>query len=97
MRKVLFKKWIPLERYTLPADFRIFNVEGTGCMSDFIHEGLFHQFISSYAEYEHGPGYYTHAIVETPDGLVHEMPIARLKFVSNQIPPPPPSAHETNL
>jgi len=96
MRKVLFQKFIPPEFAKAQDSFTSHQISGTGCMSDFIHEGLFHQFIAC-ETYGTDDLYHACAIVETSDGLILEVPLPYLKFVSKQIPPPPPPAHETNL
>lgn len=56
--------------------------EGTGCWSDFIHEGLFHQWGSAYEDLEHGPGNYTIGLVETPTGEIEEVFPTNILFTS---------------
>ena len=79
MRKVLFKKWIPIikEKTSLGTKSK----EGTNCWEkDFINEGLFHQWANAYEESSAGFGNYTVALVELSDGTIIEvLPIA-LKF-----------------
>lgn len=44
-------------------------------------EGYFHQWASSYEEFENGPGNYTIAIVEDPQGKVYEIMPHHLQFL----------------
>ena len=44
-------------------------------------EALFHQFGVSYEEFEAGPGNYTTAIIEWPDGRVESVPAEHVQFV----------------
>ncbi len=43
---------------------------------------LFHQFGVGYEEFESGPGNYTTAVVEWPDGQVENVTVEHIKFVS---------------
>ena len=80
MRKVLIKKWNTEERLYEEGKYR--TKPGTRCWEEgHTHEGLFHQWGSKYEEFENGPGNYTVAIVEFPDGTVEEVLIINLKFV----------------
>ena len=45
-------------------------------------EALFHQFGVSYEEFETGPGNFTTAIVEWPDGRVESVPAEHVRFVT---------------
>ena len=45
-------------------------------------EAVFHQFGSTYEEFENGAGNQTTAIVEWPDGQVEEVPAGRIKFLT---------------
>ena len=45
-------------------------------------EAVFHQFGSTYEEFENGAGNQTTAIVEWPDGQVEEVPAGHIKFLS---------------
>lgn len=45
-------------------------------------EALFHQFGVGYEEFESGPGNFTTAIVEWPDGQVESVVADHIKFVS---------------
>ena len=42
--------------------------------------GTFHQFGSDFEEFDTGPANFTTAIVETPDGLVRNIPVDLIKF-----------------
>jgi hypothetical protein len=44
-------------------------------------EALFHQFGVCYEEFESGPGNYTTAIVEWPDGTVESVMADRIRFI----------------
>lgn len=82
MRKVLFKKWIdakypPSEK---PLTFKD-KIEGTGCWSDFIHEGTFHQWANSYEEGENNFGNFTVGLVELADGTIESILPSNIKFV----------------
>ena len=44
--------------------------------------GLFRQFGVNYEEFETGPGNYTTAVVELPDGNIENIPVEQIKFVS---------------
>ena len=46
-----------------------------------IVEGVFHQWGYGYDEYEAGPGNYSIAIVELPDGRVIEVPPRHVTFL----------------
>lgn len=46
-------------------------------------EALFHQFGVGYEEFESGPGNFTTAIVEWPDGRVESVPAAHVQFVTH--------------
>jgi hypothetical protein len=45
-------------------------------------EALFHQFGVSYEEFESGPGNYSTAIVEWPDGKLENVPVDHVQFVT---------------
>lgn len=81
MQKVLFKKWIPKET-AANGEFAKVTKPGTNCWSkDYIEKGIFHCWGVSYEEFESGPGNYTVAIVELPDGTIKEVLPSNLKFV----------------
>ena len=46
--------------------------------------GLFHQFGVDYEEFDSGPGNYTTAIVEMPDGTVKNVPVENIKFLDKE-------------
>jgi hypothetical protein len=95
MRKVLFKKWID-EKYKPQDDYmtkpikRNETLEGTGCMSDFINEGVFHQWGIGMQilkiEIIYGVNnsmLRTVGIIETEDGTIVEVLPSNMKFISN--------------
>lgn len=43
-------------------------------------EALFHQFGVNYEEFENGPGNYTTAVIEWPDGRVENVPVEHVQF-----------------
>lgn len=45
-----------------------------------IGNGVFHKFGCDYEEFESGPGNYTTAIVEMPDGSVKNVPVDLIVF-----------------
>lgn len=45
-------------------------------------EGVFHRWAEGYVEFENGPGNYTYAIVETPNGEIQEVLPTHLKFIN---------------
>lgn len=42
--------------------------------------GIFHQFGVNYEEFDSGPGNYTSAIVEMPDGSIRNVPVELVVF-----------------
>ena len=46
--------------------------------------GNFHQFGVDYEEFDSGPGNYTTAIVEMPDGTVKNVPVENIKFLDKE-------------
>jgi hypothetical protein len=44
-------------------------------------EAVFHQFGVSFEEFESGPGNYSTAIVEWPDGRVEAVPVNCIQFI----------------
>ena len=68
LRSVRIKTWIPTPKPGRWSD-------------DFNRKGLFHKWGHAYEEFESGPGNYTVAIVEFPDGHVEEIPVPRIIFV----------------
>lgn len=82
LRKVLFKKFIPAEYPERDNNYHPRKpLPGTNCMSDFIHEGLFHQWANSYEESSAGFGNFTVALIELADGTIHEAIPSLVKFV----------------
>lgn len=45
-----------------------------------VGHGLFHQFGVNYEEFQSGPGNYSSAIVEMPDGEVKNVPVEMIVF-----------------
>ena len=45
-----------------------------------VGNGIFHQFGCDYEEFETGPGNYTTAVVEMPDGSVKNVPVEMIVF-----------------
>ena len=73
MRNVTFNKWIQSKQEDgkrIPGYWE----EG------FTNEGIFHQWASAFEEFESGPGNYTVALVETPDGTVQSVLPSNIKF-----------------
>lgn len=85
MKKVLFKKWIDAKYppYSGKQFAHKDRLEGTGCWSDFIHEGVFHQWSSAYEEGENGFGNYTVALVEVANGTIESVLPSVIKFIEN--------------
>ena len=50
------------------------------------YTGVFHSFGVDFMEFETGPGNYSTAIVEMPDGSVQNVPVDMIKFVSPMEP-----------
>lgn len=48
-------------------------------------EATFHQFGVGYEEFEAGPGNFTTAIVEWPDGRVESVPVDHVRFVTPNV------------
>lgn len=85
MKKVLYKKWIPLQyKYSEDKTTRSL-ITGTGKWEDdFTHPGEFLTWGISYEEVEGGAGNYTTAIVMNPDGTVEEVLPSNIKFISTK-------------
>jgi len=45
-----------------------------------VGNGVFHQFGVNYEEFENGPGNFTTAVVEMPDGSVRNVPVELIVF-----------------
>lgn len=50
------------------------------CEKVCVGNGIFHQFGSDYEEFESGPGNYSTAIIEMPDGSVKNVPAELIVF-----------------
>ena len=48
-------------------------------------EAIFHQFGVGYDEFDAGPGNFTTAIVEWPDGRVESVPVEHVRFVTPNV------------
>lgn len=84
MRKVMFKEWIPVGYEQNNTTYKTVKV-GTNCWSkDYLGQGLFHQWASSYEEFENGAGNYTVALVELEDGTIKEVLPSNIKFIQNE-------------
>lgn len=46
-----------------------------------IGEAIFHQFGSNYEEFESGPGNFTTAVIEWPDGKIGNVPVEHIRFL----------------
>jgi hypothetical protein len=85
MRKVKFKKWIPIEYNTLSSKTSCHRVrvDGTGKWEDdFTHEGVFHQWANAYEEFESGAGNYTVALIELKNGEMVEVLPSNITFIN---------------
>lgn len=76
-RRCLYKSWIP----TIHANGN--RVPNTGCYSNYINEGLFHQWGLSYDEFDNGIGNSTVGIIELLDGTMLQIPVINIKFLTN--------------
>ena len=76
LRRVIVSKMVP----TFPAGAgrAVYVPEPQG-------EALFHQFGVGYEEFDAGPGNYTTAIVEWPDGRVESVPAQHVQFVTPNV------------
>lgn len=81
MRKVLYKKWIPREWVYSDDKKTKTPKEGTGIFTDFVNEGVFHQWGVSYEEFDAGPANFSIAIIETPTGEIEEVLPSYIKFI----------------
>jgi hypothetical protein len=81
MRKVLYKKWIPKVSIPTTLPFDDDTEPGTGCLSDFIHEGLFHQWGVSSDDIP-GSGGEAMGIIENTDGTISIVYPQNIKFIS---------------
>lgn len=48
-------------------------------------EAIFHQFGCDYAEFENGPGNFTTAVIEWPDGSVENVCVEHVRFLDSTI------------
>ena len=82
MKKVLYKKWIPLQyEYSDDRTTRV-QITGTGRWEDdFTHSGELLTWGVSYEEFESGAGNYTIGIIMNPDRTVEEVLPSNIKFI----------------
>lgn len=81
LRKVMFKKWIPIQYSESEAGISK-PINNTGCWEhEFSSSGLFHQWGVNYEMSNEGFGNYTVAIVELPDGTIEQVIPSNLKFI----------------
>ena len=45
-------------------------------------EAMFHQFGVNFVEFDSGPGNFTTAVIEWPDGQIENIPVDQIKFVT---------------
>jgi hypothetical protein len=81
-RNVVFRKRIPMQYETKPENGYSTPIPGTGCYSEWIYAGVFHEWGVSYEEYDNGPGNFTVGLVEMPDGTIEEVVPSNIKFTS---------------
>lgn len=81
MRKVLFKKWIPMEQELLEGKTFKTIKAGTACWSDFNYGGLFHQWTNTFEESNAGFGNYTVGLIELSDGTIEQVLSTNIKFI----------------
>lgn len=61
--------------------FKKFN----GVWSDYVHDGVFHQWANGYEQFEAGPANYTYALIELPDGTVEEVLPCNVRFENGSV------------
>jgi hypothetical protein len=82
MRKVKFKRWIPVMWSNGENNCLSRPIEGTGCFeSEYTHDGIFHCWANAHVETDNGIGNYTVGIIELPDGTIEEVLPKNIKFV----------------
>lgn len=81
MRKILYKKWIPIQ-YDETVNGLTKTIKGTGCWEDdYVNEGLFHQWANACNEGNENFGNYTVGLVELEDGSIVEVLPSNIKFI----------------
>lgn len=50
-----------------------------------VGEATFHQFGVDFNEFDEGPGNFSTAIVEFPDGVVKNVPVELIRFLSTEV------------
>ena len=82
MRKVKFKRWIPVMWSNGENNCLSKPIEGTGCFeSEYSNDGIFHCWANSYTEFDAGIGNYTVGIIELQDGTIEEVLPINIKFI----------------
>lgn len=83
MRKVAFRKWIPLEYEKVEDKINYSKAKaGTNCLEEgFPNEGMFHQWANAFEESSAGYGNYTVALIELKDGSIIEVLPTNIRFL----------------
>ncbi len=68
-------------RYALKESGQYDRLEGGGFKRDLVGSGIFHEFGFDYEDTDAGPGNFSVALVEWPDGIVEKVPVELIKFV----------------
>ena len=85
-RRVLIKKWIPLQLVASEGG-KMIPLSGTATFEEeFQTKGIFHQWGNAYEEFDNGAAPYTIAIVELEDGTVEEALPKNMKFLDTDLP-----------
>jgi hypothetical protein len=65
-----------------PVEYYRYEKQKDSCVFLPVKEGeaLFHCFGVDYEEFENGPGNYSTAIIELPDGSIKSIPVELIKF-----------------
>ena len=74
MRQVMVQHYLPSELVNGVLQPRAIEDKGVA---------VFHQFSVDYVEFESGPGNFSTAIVEWPDGKVESVPVEYVRFLDN--------------
>lgn len=81
MKPILFRKWIPAI-YEV-QDGASIPKPGTGCYTEYIYPGDFHQWAATCTDNGETFGNYTVGLVETPDGLIEMLNPTDIKFIKS--------------
>ena len=86
LRKVKFKKFIPVLYEDIEGQYSKSIVEGTGMLEkDFIHNGFFHKWGQTYEEFEANAGNYSIGIIEDMQGEIQEVTPSWIKFIDQSL------------